>query len=66
MDRQQWVKELKHRVNEANGEYYDVIELDFDEVDEIIERLSNIIANAINICLHEKITEDDIDKFICK
>ena len=36
------------------------------EVDEIIERLSNIIANAINICLHEKITEDDIDKFICK
>ena len=37
MDRQQWVKELKHRVNEANGEYYDVIELDFDEVDEIIE-----------------------------
>lgn len=37
MDRQQWVKELRHRVNEANGEYYDVIELDFDEVDEIID-----------------------------
>lgn len=36
------------------------------EVDNVIERLSNIIANAINICLHEKITEQDIDKFICK
>ena len=31
-----------------------------------IRKLSNIIANAINICLHEKITEDDINKFICK
>lgn len=39
MNGQQWVKELRHRVNKANGEYYDVIELDFDEVDEIIELL---------------------------
>jgi len=36
------------------------------EVDDIIERLSNIIANAINIALHEKITLQDINKFICK
>ena len=36
------------------------------EVDDIIEHLSNIIANAINITLHEKITLQDINKFICK
>lgn len=36
------------------------------EVDEVIERLSNIIANAINISLHNKIKTSDIDKFICK
>ncbi len=42
MNGQQWVEELRHRVNEANGEYYDVIELDFDEVDEIIEIIEKI------------------------
>lgn len=36
------------------------------EVDEVIERLSNIIANAINISLHKSITLDDIDNFLCK
>lgn len=36
------------------------------EVDEVIERLSNIIANAINISLHNSITLDDIDNFLCK
>lgn len=36
------------------------------EVDEVIERLSNIIANAINISLHNSINLDDINRFICK
>lgn len=34
------------------------------EVDEVIEQLSNIIANAINISLHDKITNRDINRFI--
>jgi len=34
------------------------------EVDEVIERLSNIISNAINIFLHDEITLRDINRFI--
>ncbi len=33
------------------------------EVDSIIERLSNIIANGINIALHEGITTEDIGRY---
>ena len=36
------------------------------EVDEVVERLSNIIANAINISLHNSININDINRFICK
>lgn len=34
------------------------------EVDEVIERLSNIIANSINIALHPGIDKDDINRYI--
>ncbi|GHV42152.1 germination protease [Clostridia bacterium] len=34
------------------------------EVDEVIGRLSNIIANAINVALHEGITLADINRFM--
>ncbi|MDR2902948.1 MAG: GPR endopeptidase [Clostridiales bacterium] len=34
------------------------------EVDAVIERLSNIIANAINIALHPGITKDDINRYL--
>lgn len=34
------------------------------EVDAVIERLSNIIANGLNISLHKDITLDDINKYI--
>jgi len=34
------------------------------EVDSVIDRLSNIIANAINIALHPGITKDDINRFM--
>ncbi len=33
------------------------------EVDEVVEEISRIIANGINIALHEGITLDDIDRF---
>lgn len=33
------------------------------EVDAVVERLSNIIANSINIALHPGITADDINKY---
>ena len=33
------------------------------EVDAVIERLSNIIGNSINISLHEGITKEDINKY---
>ncbi len=34
------------------------------EVDAVIERLSNIIANAINISLHPGITKEDINRYM--
>lgn len=34
------------------------------EVDAVVERLSNIIANAINISLHPGITKEDINRYI--
>lgn len=34
------------------------------EVDAVIERLANIIANSINIALHPAITIDDIGKYV--
>lgn len=34
------------------------------EVDQVIEELSNIIANAINISLHNSLDMDDINKYI--
>lgn len=34
------------------------------EVDAVVERLSNIIANGINISLHKGITLDDINRYI--
>lgn len=33
------------------------------EVDAVIERLSNIIANSINIALHQGIKQDDINRY---
>lgn len=33
------------------------------EVDAVIERLSNIIANGINIALHQGIRQDDINRY---
>ena len=34
------------------------------EVDAVIERLSNIIANAVNIALHPGISKEDINRYI--
>lgn len=34
------------------------------EVDSVIDRLSNIIANALNISLHPGITKDDINRYM--
>ena len=34
------------------------------DVDSVIDRLSNIIANAINISLHPGITKDDINRYM--
>ena len=34
------------------------------EVDAVVERLSNVIANGINIALHQGITTDDINRYI--
>lgn len=34
------------------------------EVDAVIDRISNIIANAINISLHKGITKDDINRYM--
>ena len=34
------------------------------EVDSVVERLSNVIANGINIALHQGITTDDINRYI--
>jgi spore protease len=34
------------------------------EVDAVIERLSNIIANAVNIALHPGITREDINRYM--
>lgn len=34
------------------------------EVDAVIDRLSNIIANALNISLHKGITKEDINRFM--
>ena len=34
------------------------------EVDQVIDQLSNIIANAINISIHNSITIDDINRYI--
>lgn len=34
------------------------------EVDAVIDRLANIIANAINIALHPGVTIDDINRFV--
>jgi spore protease len=34
------------------------------EVDDVIERLSNIIANALNIALHPGITKEDINRYM--
>ncbi|MDR2903628.1 MAG: GPR endopeptidase [Clostridiales bacterium] len=34
------------------------------EVDAVIERLSNIIANAVNIALHPGITKEDINRYL--
>ena len=34
------------------------------EVDAVIDRLSNIIANALNISLHKGVTKEDINRFM--
>ena len=34
------------------------------DVDAVIERLSNIIANALNIALHPGIDKDDINRYM--
>jgi len=34
------------------------------EVDEVVKRLSGIIANALNISLHKGITKDDINRYM--
>ena len=34
------------------------------EVDEVIDRLTNIISNALNIALHPGIDDEDIDRYI--
>ena len=34
------------------------------EVDEVIERLAEIISNAINIAVHPALTKEDINKYV--
>jgi spore protease len=34
------------------------------DVDAVISRLSNIIANALNIVLHTGISKDDINRYM--
>ena len=34
------------------------------DVDQVMERLSNIIANALNIALHPGISKDDMNRYM--
>jgi len=34
------------------------------EIDDIIERISKVIANGINIALHEGITLSDVNRYV--
>ena len=34
------------------------------EVDSVIDDISHVIANGINIALHEGITMEDIDRYV--
>ena len=34
------------------------------EVDAVIDRLADIISNAINIAIHPALTTDDINKYV--
>lgn len=39
MDKENWIKELRHRINKANGNYFDFIELSVKDAEEILALL---------------------------
>ncbi|MDR1913666.1 MAG: GPR endopeptidase [Clostridiales bacterium] len=57
-------EEKYHLITEILNPYTGNMFVTPKEVDSVIERLSNIIANAINIALHPGISEQDINRFI--
>jgi len=57
-------EEKYHLITEILNPYTGNMFVTPKEVDSVIERLSNIIANGINIALHPGINTDDINRFI--
>ena len=57
-------EEKYHLITEILNPYAGNMFVTPKEVDSVIERLSNIIANGINIALHPGINTDDINRFI--
>jgi spore protease len=57
-------EEKYHLISEILNPYAGNMFVTPKEVDAVIERLSGIIANGINIALHPGVTSDDINRFI--
>ncbi len=58
-------REEKHRlITEILDPYTENMFVTPKEVDAVIERISGIIANSINIALHPGITTDEINKYV--
>ena len=57
-------EEKYHMIADILGPYTGNMFVTPKEVDAVVDRLANIIANSINIAIHPGVTMEDINKYV--